>query len=184
MKQHTTPECFHAARRRQIRRFQDSCIIDLHRPHGKNRWCGPGAISILTGCSTDEASRLIRTVSGKTRTTGTSPRHLSLVLEAFGFELYRDEDYRDLDTKKRPTLQKWFDRKKIQPWDTYLIDAGHHFQILQGDLYIDNIVKDFIAFEDMDRGKRRRFGTAWQIFDTTADGIKMPRFINGVRVIR
>ena len=171
-----------AAIRRSRRRLAEQ-PIRLHKPHGRNRWCGPGAISILTGCSTDDASRLIRTVSGKRSTTGTSARDLGVVLEAFGFGLYRDEDYRHLDTIKRPTLKQWIDKKQIEPWHTFLVDAGCHFQVVQGDLYTDNIVKDLIAFEDMDRGKRRRFGAAWHLYDETTEGIKMPSRIRGRAVV-
>ena len=170
-----------AAIRRSRRRLAEQ-TIKLHKPHGRNRWCGPGAISILTGCSTDDASRLIRTVSGKRSTTRMSVSDMITVLEAFGFSLYRDEDYRHLDASKRPTLNQWFNRKQVKPWQTFLVDAGHHFQIVQGDLYTDNIVKDLIAFEDMDRGKRRRFGTAWQLYEPT-EGIRMPSRIRGRAVV-
>ena len=107
---------------------------------------------------------------------------MSLVLEAFGFTLYRDEDHRHLDARKRPTLKQWFDKKQVKPWQTYLVFAGRHFQVIQGDLYADNIVKDVIAFEDMD-GKRRRFATAWQLYEPT-EGIRMPSRIRGRAVVR
>ena len=170
-----------AAIRRSRRRLAEQ-TIKLHKPHGRNRWCGPGAISILTGCSTDDASRLIRTVSGKQSTTGTSVRDLITVLEAFGFGLWREDNHCSRDTNERPTLAQWFATKQVEPWQTFLVDAGHHFQLIQGDLFIDNIVKDLVAFEDMSSGKRRRVRQTWMIYEPTG-GIKMPSRIRGRDVV-
>lgn len=37
----------------------------LHPALGKNRYCGPGALAMLFGCSTDEAAAVLRDVSGR-----------------------------------------------------------------------------------------------------------------------
>lgn len=51
-------------------------MTSLQPAIGKNRYCGPGALAIVTGLPTDEASRLIRTVNGKRRIFGVSPYDL------------------------------------------------------------------------------------------------------------
>lgn len=41
----------------------------LHRPHGRNRWCVPNALSALTGRSSDQVTAILRRV-GYRRTFG------------------------------------------------------------------------------------------------------------------
>jgi hypothetical protein len=51
---------------------------------GHNRYCGPAVVSILTGCDTAQAARLLREVSGKRSVKGTTPRQVLDALEARG----------------------------------------------------------------------------------------------------
>ena len=53
--------------------------MKLHQIHGKNRYCGPAAISAITGASTDDAAYAIRCRSGQRFVKGSEDRH---VLEA------------------------------------------------------------------------------------------------------
>src|SRR5690242_4309825 len=56
----------------------------LHPALGKNRYCGPGALAMLFGCSTDEAAAVLREVSGKTYIKGIEPAAMLRAVERFG----------------------------------------------------------------------------------------------------
>lgn len=56
----------------------------LHPAIGKNRYCGPGALAMLTGCSTDEAARLIRQNSGQLYVKGAANKDVLAALFALG----------------------------------------------------------------------------------------------------
>tara|TARA_R100000458_G_C8218551_1_gene203669 strand:+ start:127 stop:969 length:843 start_codon:yes stop_codon:yes gene_type:complete len=146
--------------------------ITLHPHRGKNRWCGPGAIAILTGVTTDDASRMIRAITGKRSCTGTPTTVLREVLRQCGIESH---PHNYLDTQKRPTLNQWVEQGNSQG-GTYLVVAGNHFQILTGDLFVDNQVKEPTAFEDLKKGKRRRVEATYRLH--CPDGVKVPTHIN------
>ena len=50
----------------------------------KNRYCGPSVISAITGMTTGEAARLIRTISGVKSVKGTSTRQVRNALHTEG----------------------------------------------------------------------------------------------------
>jgi hypothetical protein len=56
----------------------------LYPAIGGNRWCGPGALAILTGKDTDETARLLREVSGKRAIFGIQQRYMLDVLHREG----------------------------------------------------------------------------------------------------
>ena len=62
-------------------------LTTLHLPHGKNRWCGPGAISIITGLDTDSVSRLVRSFTGNTKCTGMTNTSLKRALRMCNIRL-------------------------------------------------------------------------------------------------
>jgi len=48
----------------------------LHPAIGGNRYCGPGALAILTGKTTDETAAVLRAVSGKRAIRGINRKHM------------------------------------------------------------------------------------------------------------
>lgn len=63
-------------------------IRPVNRQNG-NRYCGPAAISALTGCTTDDAATVIRSISGQTFVKGAETGHVCQALEAFGLRVNR-----------------------------------------------------------------------------------------------
>lgn len=61
--------------------------LKLHKPHGSNKWCGPTAMSAITGFSTDECAAVARMVSGKRAIRGLRWSHLTAALDAMGVTL-------------------------------------------------------------------------------------------------
>tara|TARA_Y100000004_G_scaffold7330_1_gene8240 strand:- start:56 stop:898 length:843 start_codon:yes stop_codon:yes gene_type:complete len=150
--------------------------ITIHPHRGKNRWCGPGAIAILTGVTTDDASRMIRAITGKRSCTGTPTKVLREVLRQCGIDSNRVDEY---GGGRKPTLNQWVEQGNSQG-GTYLVVAGNHFQILTGDLFVDNQVKEPTAFEDLKKGKRRRVEETFRLH--CPDGVEIPTHINRVLV--
>ena len=152
----------------------------LHPIHGKNRWCGPGAISLLTGMSTDEASRLARSFTGSTKCTYMHHSTMIKCLEACNLSPNLFDRQGHLPMKKRQTINQW--RKafkndlklKEQGYDIFLVSAGGHFQILQGDFFVDNIVKEPLLFDDMKKGKGRKIRKVWKIYYMHGNDLTIP----------
>lgn len=130
--------------------------ITLHRKTGRNRFCGPSAISILTGGTSDQGSRLIRSINGRRQVTGTHAEDLLLALLKCGIGAVQTHDYARRD---RPTLIAWVRGPTFDPGATYLVSAAHHWQIIQGDRYACGIVGKPVPL-DHPKVKRRGFVTA------------------------
>lgn len=62
---------------------------DFYKLRGKNRWCGPSAISLLTSITTDEAADFIRNQRGRrsNRVMGTWPHECIKVLKRIGYKV-------------------------------------------------------------------------------------------------
>lgn len=62
----------------------------IHSPaKGYNKSCGPTALALLLGITTDEAARRIRTYTGKKMARGTAVSTMLVVLERAGFKLIK-----------------------------------------------------------------------------------------------
>lgn len=82
---------------------------------GHNRYCGPAAVSILTGCDTAEAARRLREVSGARAVRGTSPRWVLEVLQQFGVRVVR-EAFPALDREQTAKPWPWEFNPDVQSW--------------------------------------------------------------------
>ena len=78
-----------------------------HGKGDKNRFCGPAAVSILTGMNTGEAARLIRHVTGKTLVAGTLGHHIDKALRRCNLYIDMVANYGYREVKLRPTLSQW-----------------------------------------------------------------------------
>ena len=150
--------------------------IKIQTPTGKNRWCGPAALSILTGMTTDDASRLVRSITLKSKCTGMHWNEMLVALMQCGFQcVRRPHRYKG---NNRITLSRWVKENKSNlslqrtgGYKTYLISAGYHFQIIQGPMYVDNHVKEPVFFDEIKKGKRRIVRRVYQLY---ADNIIIP----------
>ena len=100
----------------------------LRPVHGRNRYCGPAAISTLTGCSTDQAARHYRVLSGKAQCRGMHIRYVKRILQGSGIKLGLRHDYSTMEPRERPTLA-WALRNTGP--GTYLVSASNHWIVMQ-----------------------------------------------------
>ena len=146
----------------------------LHKATGKNRFCGPHVISFLTGMSTDQASRLIRSWNGRTMITGMHTGELLRTLNMCNIHASEVWDETHKSSRKRITLNQWMqlsthDRSAgllngVLGYQTFVVTTSSHYQIVQGDFYLDNANPDPILFEDLVKGKRQRIKTVHRMF--------------------
>lgn len=148
-------------------------MIQLHPvTHGprKNRYCGPAALSALTGLPTDTTSELLRRVTGKRAITGVGDEVMIKTLHRLGFVLTRADRYE----RSRPTLAAWLegDRMKRPASNTYLVSAGNHWQVIQGDLYVCGQSLSITTVDNKFRVKRRaRVRATYIVRQATPEGM-------------
>ena len=130
----------------------------VNKTKNGNQYCGPAVISSITGCTTDEAAKSIRTISGQRAVRGAATRH---VLEAFSQHwgvtnkpLF-DAHWRT-PRNQLPTLAGWLrlNKHRRTAGRVFLIVAGNHFQLVSGRKYVCGITRDVVSIKD-DKVKRR-----------------------------
>ena len=130
----------------------------VNKTKNGNRYCGPAVISSVTGCTTDEAAKSIRTISGQRAVRGTATWHL---LKAFkqhwdvGNKCLFEAHWRT-PRNQLPTLASWLrDNKHLRTSGrVFLIVAGNHFQLVSGRRYVCGITRDVVSIKH-DKVKRR-----------------------------
>ena len=156
----------------------------LHKASGTNRWCGTHCISFLTGMSTDQASRLVRSWNRRKHVTGMHTRELLTTLKMCN--IHADEVWNETHkpVQRRSTIKQWIDMSKhdrsarsidgVMTYNTYLVRTTRHFQIVQGDFYLDNHNPDPILFSDLKNGKRQRMEGVHRLFIPDGMQVKIP----------
>jgi hypothetical protein len=131
-----------------------------HKRGDRNRYCGPSAISAITGMNTGEAARLLRHVSGKTSIKGCYTHHMLLGLRMCGVST----KYRTV--KNRPTLAAWLrDSKDMRTSGrVFLVVAGNHFQIISGRRYVCGITEEIVSIKDPKVKRRARVTEVIELF--------------------
>jgi len=124
----------------------------VNKPTGDNRFCGPAAISCVTGLTTGNIAEILRKVYKRKMITGLTQGHLRWFLSRCGIKTERVASYY---TEPRPTLAKFWDTSlDIKPSKVYIVVAGYHYSVIQGDKYCCGIVGDIINVTDK-RARRR-----------------------------
>ena len=128
----------------------------------RNRYCGPAVLSAMSGITTADASRLIRTLFPDVRSVrGTSAGQINKAFDALGINMdvvaYRTGT-------SNPTLAGWLKQTVSErtPGRVFLLVAGNHWQIVTGRRYVCGIVKDVVSIKDK-RIKRRARVTAARV---------------------
>lgn len=120
--------------------------LKLHKPHGKNRYCGPAAISAVTGVSTDEAAAVTRMLTGRRSVKGMHDGEMVRALQALGCRVEEvgravRETQRSGKTR-RLTLQEWLDRRAERERKSLMVAiVTGHFVAVKGDLVVDSLAK-------------------------------------------
>lgn len=121
--------------------------------HGpkRNRYCGPSALSILTGIDTGRAAALLRRVSGAPRIRGTSSGAVKTALWNLGIHMSWTAM-----AGRRPTLTQWLKLTRTLRGDnTYLLAVGHHWAIIQGRRWACGIVGKPVPLKDSPKRRAR-----------------------------
>lgn len=135
----------------------------------RNKWCGPAAVSILTGMPAEEAAEWIRLRRGQSGTTkgimSVWSSEVLAALAATGCRITRcdisvRQASRQSETDHRPTLTQWlrFRNRKA----TYLINAGHHFIVVRGNKACCSRTQEVVSVRKIP-GRRSRVEHVWRI---------------------
>ena len=130
----------------------------------RNRYCGPAIISSLTGMTTGEAARLIRSVTGQRKVTGVHTHHLIRALDFCGISFFPERCLRFLPQNK-PTLAKWLKNSKESrsTGRVFLVVAGHHFQLVEGRRYVCGRTLDIVSIKDKSVKRRCRVEKVYEL---------------------
>jgi len=142
--------------------------MKLHEIKGRNRYCGPAAIAALTGCTTDEAAVVIRSVSRQESVKGVHTHHLMQALALFGVRYSHRETY---CPASRLTLAQWLKKTDRPRGKVFLVVAGNHFQIVTGRQYTCGRLRAMVSVRD-ERVKRR--SRVEEVFALSAGVITKP----------
>jgi hypothetical protein len=157
----------------------------------KNRYCGPSAISAVTGMTTAEAAKLLRVVSGARLIKGTHIAWMRDALRECGIKMGEDiraarrgdslrvpaQVYPYLEGDYTETLARWLSNTRLileanrWPWQefaqrVFLVVAGNHWQLIQGDKYVCGLTGEVVSVTDK-RVKRRAKVT--QVYELTLE---------------
>lgn len=164
-----------------------------HAKNDKNRYCGPSALSIVTGMATGEAARLLRHVTGKPSIKGASTGAMRKSYERCGIimrSIYKAPPIITVGVPraapgmivravygkridKRPTLAAWF-RESValrSAGRVFLISAGHHWQIVSGRRFVCGQTKAIVGFDHKLVHRRARVD---EVFELLGDKIITP----------
>ena len=105
-------------------------IKPVNRKNRGNRYCGPAAISIINGCNTDDAAKLIRVYNGKRPVKGAFTSHVLKVLNDIGYNCY------NVRFEGGTTLAGWLRATHGERGGkVFLVVAGKHFQVISGNRF-------------------------------------------------
>ena len=142
----------------------------VNRPKGHNTYCGPAAISIVTGAPTSEVSKVMRrgrpTHRRHQAVFGTDWRDLNYALKAYGLRLKTIDRYqRNFSRRPRPTLARWLrENKELRTAGTvFIIDAGDHWQVVSGRRYCCGVVGKIVSIRDSRVKRRARVTEVFQV---------------------
>ena len=137
--------------------------IRLHTVRGRNKYCGPAAISALAGVSTDDAARAIREYSGRRAVRGA---HLLEV----DYALHLLSGLRTVPTPNpgQLTLARWCRERSPEDKDkTFLlcvgpISRGNHWIVVQGNYQVDSHQREPVFLKDA-KHRRKYVEAVWEI---------------------
>lgn len=130
---------------------------------GHNRYCGPAAISIITGIDTAEASAVIRHATKKQSVKGTSNWDILRSLSLLGYRATSAAKVNPNDRRSCPTLAAWLRSPERDGQSLYLVSAGYHWQVVQGRRFCCGVTKEIVSIRDPKVMRRARVAGVWKI---------------------
>jgi hypothetical protein len=131
-------------------------------PHclaGRNRYCGPAVVGMLTGTDSDAAATAIRSVSGQRAVRGSSRSAVRGALAAKGLTMTARTVAGVSSTPRKSTLtlagwQRCEARDKTNA-TTYLLVAGNHWLVTRGRSYFCGLVRQWVPLSEAPRRRAR-----------------------------
>ncbi len=102
-------------------------------------WCGPAALTAITGKSYEECEALLAGWQSKRPVTGVGLYAMRHALEKLGYTLIAER------TRRRQTLVQWH-RGRSERRGVYLVSITGHYCVVRGDVYVDNHTVKPVAF--------------------------------------
>lgn len=100
--------------------------MTLHPAIGSNRYCGPGALAILSGLSTGETAKLLRELTGRRAIMRIGHDALLVALGRLGIPAL--DVVRYVKIEPRPPLWNW---ALTAARGTYLVSVTGHFVVVE-----------------------------------------------------
>jgi len=135
-------------------------------------WCGPAALSIISGCPTSKCSELLlevrqRITPWKKAATvkgikGVYPREVERVLESLGYRATRVFNSRWCDCEPTSVAKFLRERKGADATTFFLISAGHHLMVVKGRKFVDNKTRKPVWIRQAP-SRRKRLEVVWRI---------------------
>jgi len=130
-----------------------------HPPTGRNHFCGPSALSILTGLDTGRCAALLRRVGGRARIKGAYHSEMRTALRELGIETMTSH----WPIGGKPTLVQWSRNTRATRGDgTFLITVGNHYAVVQGRRFACGWTKKPIPLGQAPK-RRRRVTAVWSL---------------------
>lgn len=127
-------------------------------PGGRTVWCGPTAISILTGAGYDVSLDLLKRIAGKTWLTSVQTWMMCEALEGLGLRCHR------LDVEGTPTLIGFLRRRAPDVKKSMLlINVTRHYVVARGRKIGDNTTMGPVWMKDFRRHRRSRVEKVWVV---------------------
>jgi len=146
--------------------------MKIHQIHGKHRYCGPCAISAITGYSSDDGARVIREHSGRPYVKGAAQRHVVAALRDFGVQC---ELLYDAPKGKGQTFAQW--RKNSvdirKGGVVFLLVSGWHYQVVSGRKATCGRIREIVSIRDKSLKQRSRVAQVWRL-SLTGNRIQKP----------
>lgn len=128
-------------------------IHPVNRTKRGNSYCGPAALSILTGFDTDHCARVIRNETGVRAVKATTASAMHCSIRAIGLGMHQFDAYTH---RAKPTLAAWLRENKHHrtAGRVFLVLAGRHWQVISGRRYACSLTSEIVSVRDP-RVKRR-----------------------------
>lgn len=136
----------------------------VNPPKRNTCWCGPAAISIITGCGYDDAIARLKLDLGKPVVKGVPQSSMRRVLNAMGYSVA------PRTVENEPTLAGWLSTRQESDLDkTFLVTVTGHYIVVKGRKACDNKTKAPVWLKDM-HSRRARVQEVWEIISRVQPG--------------
>lgn len=125
----------------------------------RNKYCGPAALSALTGLPTWKAGRCIAAISGQKTVKSVYSFHLVKAIAAAGFTIKRVKHW------DRETLGHFIDDTEYarKPGTAYLVLSGRHYQLIEADRYVCSVSERVVRVDDPVVRRRTRIAEVHEV---------------------